>query len=64
VLDEVEGVGPARRRALLARFGSVDALREADVEEIVKRGGVPRSVAERIVERLHPVEVEGGGSAA
>jgi len=67
VLDEVQGVGPARRRALLARFGSVDALRAADVDEIVKKGGVPRPVAERIVERLHPAEeaeASGGGTAA
>ncbi|HEV8481626.1 MAG TPA: excinuclease ABC subunit UvrC [Candidatus Eisenbacteria bacterium] len=67
VLDDVQGVGPARRRALLARFGSVDALRAADVDEIVKRGGVPRPVAERVVERLHPVEeaeASGGGTAA
>ena len=64
VLDEVAGVGPQRRRLLLARFGSIDALREAGVEEIVKRGGVPRTVAERIVERLHPVEARDGGTAA
>ena len=56
VLDDVAGVGPARRRALLARFGSVDALREADVDSIVEKGGVPRAVAERIVERLRPAE--------
>jgi len=64
-IDDVPGVGPARRRLLLMSFGSVEALREADAEEIVRRGGVPRSVAERIVERLHPVEeARGGGSAA
>jgi excinuclease ABC subunit C len=57
-------VGPARRRLLLARFGSVDALREASLEEIVNRGGVPRAVAERIVEHLHPVEARDGGTAA
>jgi excinuclease ABC subunit C len=64
VLDEVPGVGPARRRLLLSRFGSVEALRGADAEEIARRGGVPRSVAERIVDRLRPEEARGGGSAA
>lgn len=64
-LDEVPGVGPERRRVLLAAFGSVRALAAADAAELVRRAGVPRSVAERIVARLAR---EGGepepGSAA
>lgn len=37
LLDEIEGIGPARKRALLTEFGSVRRLREASPEEIVSR---------------------------
>jgi excinuclease ABC subunit C len=63
VLDEVPGVGPARRRLLLERFGSVDAIREASAEEIAAKG-VPRVIADRIVDRLRPAGTQSGGSAA
>jgi excinuclease ABC subunit C len=45
VLDEVPGVGPARRKALLKVFGSVRKLRAATVEEIARVPGVTRQVA-------------------
>ncbi|HET9050254.1 MAG TPA: excinuclease ABC subunit UvrC [Candidatus Dormibacteraeota bacterium] len=51
-LDVVSGLGPARKRALLRHFGSVDGIREADVDEISAVPGVPRSVALRIKELL------------
>ena len=45
-LDEVPGLGPVRRAALLERFGSVRALRAADVDEIAAVPGVgPRTAA-------------------
>ncbi len=34
ILDDIEGIGPARRKALMRRFGSVEAIRNASVEEI------------------------------
>jgi excinuclease ABC subunit C len=49
-LDVVPGLGPTRKRALLRRFGSVDGIREASVEELA--GEVPRPVALRIKELL------------
>ncbi len=52
VLDAVEGVGPARRVKMLRAFGSVDALRASSPEEIARRAGVPRSVAERVRKHL------------
>jgi excinuclease ABC subunit C len=51
-LDVVSGLGPARKRALLRHFGSVDGIREAGVEEIAAVPGVPMSVAQRIKELL------------
>ena len=34
VLDDIEGIGPARRKALLRAFGSVENIREADLEDL------------------------------
>src|SRR2546430_13729594 len=50
-LDSVEGIGPARKRALLRHFGSVQAIREAPVDEIVKLG-IPERLATRLKETL------------
>jgi excinuclease ABC subunit C len=50
-LDSVEGIGPARKRALLRHFGSVQAIREAPVDEIVKLG-IPERLAARLKESL------------
>ncbi len=51
ILDEVEGIGPARKRALLRRFGDPSRLAEASVEEL-SAAGIPRAVAERIRRRF------------
>jgi excinuclease ABC subunit C len=50
-LDSVEGIGPARKRVLLRHFGSVQAIREAPVDEIVKLG-IPERLAARLKETL------------
>ncbi|MBC7260876.1 MAG: excinuclease ABC subunit C [Chloroflexi bacterium] len=51
-LDEIPGVGPKRRQALLKHFGSLEAIREASVEELAAVKGMTREAAERIKERL------------
>jgi excinuclease ABC subunit C len=48
VLDDVTGLGPKRKKALLRAFGSVKRLREATVEEIAAVKGIPRDVAEEV----------------
>jgi len=48
-LDSVEGIGPARKRLLMRTFGSLPAIREAPVEDIV-RLGIPERVAVRLKE--------------
>src|SRR5213080_3277511 len=50
-LDSVEGIGPARKRLLLRTFGSLQAIREASVEELVT-AGTPERVAVRLRELL------------
>ncbi|MBC7232535.1 MAG: excinuclease ABC subunit UvrC [Chloroflexi bacterium] len=51
-LDQIPGVGPKRRQALLKHFGSLEAIREASVEELAAVKGITREAAERIKERL------------
>lgn len=51
-LDNVPGVGPKRKRALLRKFGSVKAIREADIDEIAAVVGMTRSLAQRVKEHL------------
>ena len=48
-LDEVPGVGPKRKKALLRKFGSVKGIREAGVEEIAATPGFTRSLAEKVL---------------
>jgi excinuclease ABC subunit C len=52
-LDDVSGVGPARKKALLKRFGSLARLRDADLEQIAETPGVGPEVARAVHERLH-----------
>jgi len=49
VLDDITGLGPKRKKALLKVFGSVKRLRQATVDEIAAVPGIPRDVAEEIV---------------
>ncbi|MDZ5078022.1 excinuclease ABC subunit UvrC [Nesterenkonia sp. HG001] len=51
-LDDVPGLGPARRRAVVEHFGSVARLRRASVEEITEVPGVGEATARRILEHL------------
>ena len=49
VLDDIPGLGPARRKALLSRFGSVRKLRAATPEMISEVPGIGPALAERII---------------
>lgn len=51
-LDAIPGIGPKRRRALLTKFGSIDKIREATVEDLVSTGGMTRSAAQKLKENL------------
>ena len=53
VLDELPGVGPARKRALLAHFGSPDAILNASREELAAVPGVPGKLARDVYRELH-----------
>ena len=47
-MDGIPGIGPKRKRALLRHFGSVQALRDAPVEEVSAVVGMTRSLAEKV----------------
>ncbi|MGH2632124.1 MAG: excinuclease ABC subunit UvrC, partial [Tepidiformaceae bacterium] len=49
-LDAIPGVGPKRKKALLKKFGSIRAIREAEVEEIASTVGFTRALADKVKE--------------
>jgi excinuclease ABC subunit C len=51
-LDDIPGIGPARKRALLRRFGSLARLSRANVEDVAQTPGVGPALAAQIVSRL------------
>jgi excinuclease ABC subunit C len=53
IFDELAGVGPARRRALLQHFGSVDEMLAASQDELEGVPGVPAKTARQIYAQLH-----------
>ena len=57
ILDELPGVGPARKRALLNHFGSPDAILAASREELEAVPGIPGKVARELHRELHKTGV-------
>ncbi|HMS19312.1 MAG TPA: excinuclease ABC subunit UvrC [Sphingorhabdus sp.] len=55
-LDEVPGIGPARKKALLLHFGTARAVRSASLEDLQKAPGVSAAVAQTVYDFYH-----GGG---
>ncbi len=54
ILDEIEGIGPKRKKLLLKSFGNFTNLKAASIEEIAKI--VPKETAEKVYEALHMQE--------
>jgi len=51
-LDNVPGIGPKRKRALLKKFGSVKSIKEAPLDDLAAVSGMTRSLAERVKDYL------------
>ena len=51
-LDSVPGIGPKRKQALLKKFGSAKAIKEAPLDEVAAVMGMTRSLAQRVKEYL------------
>jgi len=52
VLEEIPGIGPKRRQALLKAFGSLDGIRQATIDELTAVPGMTQSTAQRVAECL------------
>lgn len=50
VLDDIPGVGPARRKALMRHFGSIVEIREASAEKLCEVSEIPEHIARQIYE--------------
>jgi excinuclease ABC subunit C len=53
-LDQIPGIGPARRKILLSHLGSVEKIKQADLEALQKTKGIDKKVAENIYKYFHP----------
>ena len=58
-LDEIAGIGPARKRALLHHFGTAKAVERASYEDLLRAPGINQATAKLIYEHFHE---EGGPS--
>lgn len=59
-LDEIAGIGPARKRALLNHFGSARGVRQAGLADLEAAPGVSKEIARRVYAHFHPgARVEG-----
>ncbi|MGI5981882.1 MAG: excinuclease ABC subunit UvrC [Sakamotonia sp.] len=64
VLDDIEGIGPARRKALMRRFKSLEAVRDASLEELSSTEGMNRRAAESVYGFFHGGPAENANEAA
>ena len=56
MLEEIEGIGPARRKALLRAFGSLEGIRDADLESLSRAPSMNRGSAGKVYAFFHPEE--------
>lgn len=52
-LDRIPGIGPARREVLLRRFGSVEQIKRADLQDLIGIQGLGKKAAERVYRHFH-----------
>lgn len=53
ILDDINGIGPARRKALMRRFDSIEAIKNASLEELMDGTEIPANVAQEIYDFFH-----------
>ena len=47
-LDDIKGIGKVKKQALLKQFGSVEKIKQASVEELMKVKGITKDLAEKL----------------
>jgi excinuclease ABC subunit C len=59
-LDEIAGIGPGRKRALLNHFGSARGVKQAGLQDLEAAPGISKEIARKVYAHFHPgVRVEG-----
>ncbi|MFH1091662.1 MAG: helix-hairpin-helix domain-containing protein, partial [Pseudomonadota bacterium] len=58
-LDDISGIGPARRKALLKHFGTLTAVKNASLEELTAIDGLNRAAAEAVFNHFRPQHSSG-----
>ena len=53
ILDDIPGIGPARRKGLMRRFGSVECIKEATVSELMLADGMNEASAQAVYKFFH-----------
>jgi excinuclease ABC subunit C len=56
VLDEIPGIGPKRKQALMKHYGSIRAISEASIDDLASLNGMTRDAAEKVKEYIGRVE--------
>ncbi len=52
-LEEIDGIGPKRRKALISRFGGLQGISDAGIDQLTAVPGISRELAEKIYTALH-----------
>ncbi len=52
-LDQIKGIGEAKKMALLKEFGSVEIIRKSTIEELMKVNGINENLAQKIIKELN-----------
>ncbi|WP_252198521.1 excinuclease ABC subunit UvrC [Clostridium sp. MCC353] len=53
ILDDISGIGPARRKALMRHFKSIEAVKDAGLEELAEAPGMNRQAAQSVYDFFH-----------
>lgn len=54
ILEEIDGLGPKRRQALLKQFGGLQGIQRAGIEDLSSVNGISKAMAQKIYDTFHP----------
>jgi excinuclease ABC subunit C len=54
ILEEIDGLGPKRRQALLKQFGGLQGIQRAGIEDLASVNGISKAMAQKIYDTFHP----------